>query len=314
MDSKGEHTDTDNVVRLPREWVGPLDELVPFGSRARAREAERARIRETEHAGDLPGPSEPEPVLAADFWGAGASALHHAVQGPTPPPIGGGEDGDLEVPVPSTPVARARTARPPLRPRTLIAAAGALVTALAVVLLIVVMPGGGRRGAPVASAAGSLVHLQTVRSAVHAGVVDVGTQVRDQLRVARSNTEDRAARHHSEVVAHRSRELTRSYEVELRHRAAAAAAPARVDTQRTSPTAQVPAVQTTETPVAEPAASGTDSTGSSESAGTNSSPSSASASASPGKSSSTTSSDASSAQPAGPTGIGSATGCSPQCS
>ena len=34
----GDERTTENVVRLPRDWLGPRDELVPIGSRACARE------------------------------------------------------------------------------------------------------------------------------------------------------------------------------------------------------------------------------------------------------------------------------------
>ena len=50
------------VLRFPGDWVGPLEELVPFGP-----SAER-------HA----SPSESEP----DFWGEDSAALHDAVEAP----------------------------------------------------------------------------------------------------------------------------------------------------------------------------------------------------------------------------------------
>lgn len=61
-----------NVVRLPREWLGPPEELVPIGPRADA--AARAAEGETA-SGSLPP--------AADaFWSEDAAALHDAVQAP----------------------------------------------------------------------------------------------------------------------------------------------------------------------------------------------------------------------------------------
>jgi len=51
----------DKVVRLPRDWLGPREDLVPFGPRASAPE---------------PPPS------AADFWGERSAAIHDAVQAP----------------------------------------------------------------------------------------------------------------------------------------------------------------------------------------------------------------------------------------
>lgn len=61
----------DNVVRLPREWLGPIEELVPIGTTARGRAADGAA--DTVEA----APS------ASAFWSADAAALHSAVQGPT---------------------------------------------------------------------------------------------------------------------------------------------------------------------------------------------------------------------------------------
>lgn len=57
----------ENVVRLPRDWVGPPEELVPMGSRARAREAEEPTGADTAQAAD-------------DFWGGGGGAIQSAIQ------------------------------------------------------------------------------------------------------------------------------------------------------------------------------------------------------------------------------------------
>ncbi len=62
MESSGPHTGVggkeprsdSNVVRLPRDWLGPREELVPIG-----------RTAEPE-----------EPLAAADFWSGGESAMH----------------------------------------------------------------------------------------------------------------------------------------------------------------------------------------------------------------------------------------------
>jgi hypothetical protein len=63
----------DNVVRLPRDWLGPLDELVPVGSAARARAQGSA---EHDSVGALP-------PTADDFWGEDSAALHDAIQAPS---------------------------------------------------------------------------------------------------------------------------------------------------------------------------------------------------------------------------------------
>lgn len=66
----GSATEPSNkVVRLPRDWLGPREELVPFGPSA-------------------PPPAEPELASFApdDFWGERAAAIHSAVQAPEDQP------------------------------------------------------------------------------------------------------------------------------------------------------------------------------------------------------------------------------------
>jgi hypothetical protein len=80
-DAGGATRDEENVIRLPRDWLGPPEELIPIGPAARARAAQL-------EAG--------APPPAADaFWSEDAAALHDAVQAPqkndrTPanPPVG----------------------------------------------------------------------------------------------------------------------------------------------------------------------------------------------------------------------------------
>ncbi len=59
------------VVRLPREWLGPHEELVPFGRRRAPSEA-------------VSTPPDPPrtPPSAEDFWGEHSAAIHHVVQAP----------------------------------------------------------------------------------------------------------------------------------------------------------------------------------------------------------------------------------------
>ena len=52
----------DNVVRLPRDWLGPRDELIPIGGSANGQSEA----------------SVPEPT-ASDFWGEGSAALQTAL-------------------------------------------------------------------------------------------------------------------------------------------------------------------------------------------------------------------------------------------
>jgi hypothetical protein len=53
-----------DVVRLPRDWLGPRENLVPFGPRAVSLDTEAA------------------PPSAEDFWGERAAAIHDALQAP----------------------------------------------------------------------------------------------------------------------------------------------------------------------------------------------------------------------------------------
>jgi hypothetical protein len=62
------------VVRLPRDWLGPRDELVPFGPRAAVgKVADPPRGR----AGSAPS--------AADFWGEQSAEIQSALQAPALP-------------------------------------------------------------------------------------------------------------------------------------------------------------------------------------------------------------------------------------
>lgn len=58
-----------NVVRLPTDWLGPRDELVPIGAAARPVEAY---------------PLEAMPPTAEDFWSEQSASVHGAIQGPGP--------------------------------------------------------------------------------------------------------------------------------------------------------------------------------------------------------------------------------------
>lgn len=68
-DSGGLPRTEENVIRLPRDWLGPPEELVPIGPAARARAAQRDA-----EAG--------LPPTADAFWSEDSAALHDAVQAP----------------------------------------------------------------------------------------------------------------------------------------------------------------------------------------------------------------------------------------
>jgi hypothetical protein len=54
----------DNVVRLPRDWLGPRDELIPFGPSADSADESAS------------------PPTADDFWGEESSSIQTAVEAP----------------------------------------------------------------------------------------------------------------------------------------------------------------------------------------------------------------------------------------
>lgn len=125
----GQGRAAENVVRLPRDWLGPRDELVPMGARARAETAEASRD------GEAPPPT------AASFWDEDSSALHAPMQAPAEEwhgswepaaPAAGGDSLALRLRF-----ALPRLAWPNLVPRPrvrvlLASAAGCLVALLAV--------------------------------------------------------------------------------------------------------------------------------------------------------------------------------------
>ncbi len=83
-----------NVVRLPRDWLGPREELIPFGPRARESKPTALKppppepTAQTEDSPLAPSPS--------DFWGEHSADMHHVLQGPDrdvgPPPGHGPPD------------------------------------------------------------------------------------------------------------------------------------------------------------------------------------------------------------------------------
>jgi hypothetical protein len=68
----GDQTES-NVVRLPREWIGPIEELVPFGPSARSSKTSLASV-----AGDDLIPPGPD-----DFWSEDSAAVQDALQAPS---------------------------------------------------------------------------------------------------------------------------------------------------------------------------------------------------------------------------------------
>lgn len=85
----------ENVVRLPRDWLGPRDELVPMGSRAPTRQE--------------PDDDAARPPAADSFWGEDSGSVQSAMQAPS------GEWGDSSERPAQPPPRRPRFRAPRIR-------------------------------------------------------------------------------------------------------------------------------------------------------------------------------------------------------
>jgi hypothetical protein len=282
MDGNGD-TEEENVIRLPRDWVGPPEELVPIGSRARAREGRPAE----DSARDDVIPD------AGDFWGESAAAVHHVMSAPTETLTAGRPR-----------LRRERIQRPrgqlprvqlPWVRRRRTAAIAAIVGATAIVAIIGVSEGHGPP--PVASAtAAAQAHAQESATASH------GDTARQRHRGSRPAA--RSATRAVPVRAFSERPSAQHVTVRRRHarrgaphpRHAASRPPSVITTAVTTPvpTTMLPAATTTTSAVAPPSATtARDGTRRSD----------------PG-----TSTHQSAAPSSGPLGPGDASGCDPKCS
>jgi hypothetical protein len=113
------------VVRLPRDWLGPREELVPFGPRAAFGEGDDPRPE--------PDDSAPSP---SDFWGEQSAAIQSAVQAPAVP------DDAHEGP------AGAHRVQPRRIDRRAAAGVAAIVTLAAAAVAALVLSSFGQRAAP----------------------------------------------------------------------------------------------------------------------------------------------------------------------
>jgi hypothetical protein len=296
----------ENVIRLPRDWLGPPEELVPIGPAARARAAQR------ELGGDMP-------PTADAFWSEDSAALHDAVQ--APPATSGAY---LDPPVGLVPpLAGRRIPTLPRLPRPSFGGVAARVSwrwsavTVAIVALIVVAAIGTSQES--ASRPGAAHRLASHAAAtVHHGVAPRTDTANRLASTARANTGAGALRRVTKRSTPRHHETAR---VHARTRAGTGTRGARPAKARHSATAHrstgSPAPTVTEAAPppsragsSEPVSSESTPTG--EAATTGSSVSSGS-----GSSASTSGSTGSSHAPgsAGPTRLGSTSGgCNPKCS
>jgi hypothetical protein len=160
-----------NVVPFPRDWIGPPEDLIPFGSAA-----------DDDLAEDLP-------PTADDFWGEGSALVQDAVQ--TNLDAGGS-------PEPT----RRRTRRPrvawrPVKPGRWVSAAG-FVAVAAVVLIAVLASSGGKPGTAASTANPSSGRSTSSSSAGVSTVLAAGAQALARVLSA----------HHGAAVSHRIRHHT----------------------------------------------------------------------------------------------------------
>jgi hypothetical protein len=104
----GDQRTTENVVRLPRDWLGPREELVPIGSHARSAET--------------PDDAPPEslPATAASFWDEDSGSLQSPMQAPADAWQGQSESTTAGPAAASRSTARRLRSLPrPRRPRSL---------------------------------------------------------------------------------------------------------------------------------------------------------------------------------------------------
>jgi hypothetical protein len=214
MDGNGD-TEAKNVIRLPRDWVGPPEELVPLGSRAR----EGRSAEDDDHGDVIPD--------AEDFWGEAASAVHHVMRAPTETPT----------------TVRARRLRglprwPRVRRRTAVIAA--VVGVIAVVAILGVSEGHGPRATASATAA-ARAPVQKPATRSHAATPrqsgsDRAARSRTRAVPVRAFSERPSARHVVTRWRHAARGASSARHATTRHQESMIATPV------TTPVAPTPTV------------------------------------------------------------------------
>jgi len=165
------------VVRLPRDWLGPREELVPFGPRSASVE------------GHEPPPNpEDRPPSPADFWGEQSAAIQSALEAPAAPGYGRAGSGGP------------RTIR--VDRRALLGVAAVLATAaVTVVALVLSSPGPHGASQP---GGGSKVGFAAVLSGGVSSVLRLDLGRIDGTRVAASKVQHTRHRESAPKSAHRT--------------------------------------------------------------------------------------------------------------
>ena len=301
-DGGGLTRNEENVIRLPREWLGPPEELVPVGPAARARAAQRELDAATPPAADA-------------FWSEDSAALHDAVQAPPDP-----SPEQLEPPVGLVAPLAGRRMPTLRRLATFRLGLGmgrvprwSAVVAVPIVALVVMAAIGAHQG-PASHPAAPQDSASRSGTAAHQGAAGHGNTPARHASLSKTALGGSATHRMPTRTASRQHPTVGS-RARARTRANGSARHSTRTRQKSRPQTSSPSPAPT---VTEAAASPPSSDSSA------SSPSTSAASTAPSGSSAATESTASSAQaegsnrasgPAGPTGIGSITdGCNPKCS
>jgi hypothetical protein len=185
--SEGQQTETGareaqpraKVVRLPRDWLGPREDLVPFGPRATPDSPEA----------DVP-PASPAgpPTSADDFWGEHSAAVQSALQVPAVHEDAGGGSADTPALRPGGVDRRALAGAAAIRPgrldRRVLAGAAAVLTIAAALALIAVAGSPFSPGSTPRPVAGSKISFADVLSGGFSSVFRLDLQRVHAARVA----------------------------------------------------------------------------------------------------------------------------------
>lgn len=195
MDSEegtGEGTETSNVFRLPVDWLGPREDLVPVGPRADA-----AAAGADAAAADPPLRA----AAASDFWGEDSAAVQDAWQPlPASAQVGAPEPARKRARETTAPRGRARAPRP-----VWLAIAAVIVATVAVAL----GHAGSSASPPHAKVAGVTTAGHMAADGSDRATLGVGTYGASSDRRVGKNDRRRLVAQHKPSRAHARNETTR---------------------------------------------------------------------------------------------------------
>lgn len=269
--------EAENVIRIPRDWYGPKEELIPFGPAADRRAREEAEAT--------------APLGADAFWGEDAASLHEVIQAPPERDAASKHPRELDATPPTVAAAPSRWAM--IASGTRLGGYRAVVASAAAVLVLVLcgvalLTVGGPPSHPVGEIATKLRNEPIVP--VRTLAADSAT--RSRARVTSSGRGARVAHHHR-----RTRPRRRTIHSEAARQGAAA--PVTSSTSSGSSGTAESAASASSSSGSSPGTTGTYSTDSSQ----------------PARSTTSTGGGDAAAAPPGPAGPGYVVGtaCNPKC-